>query len=190
MEEKKAKGKLLPPIGMRKIKSLIAIFIGFLIWQGMRLLCPEMEVHPVFVYIYGLLEIRDTSDKTKSFGVQRIKLTLVAIAVGMPMLALRNFCHINLESQWLIIAIDMVIILFGTLMTLQLGEKAGCGNLTGLTAVVYIILLVLQGEDNRYIYALMRIFQTFIGVFVAWLVNVVIFPYHGKNTEVEEQKQV
>ena len=34
----------LPHVGMRKVKSILAIFVGFWIWQGMRLLIPGMEV--------------------------------------------------------------------------------------------------------------------------------------------------
>ena len=32
-----------------------------------------------------------------------------------------------------------------------------------------------------YIYAILRAFQTIAGVFVAWLFNVKLFPYPGKD---------
>ena len=82
-------------VGMRKVKSLLSIFIGFVIWQLVRLIFPDLEVPPVFVYIYAVLEIRDTSDKTRTLGLQRIKATLVAMLVGLPML----FVRIGLRSQ-------------------------------------------------------------------------------------------
>ncbi len=172
-------------IGMRKIKSLLAIVIGFFIWQAIRLALPDLEVHPVFIYIYGLLEIRDTSEKTKSFGVQRIKATLIAMAVGLPMLILRIYLHNRLESAALETALDLAMILIGSLVTLMIGEKVGCGALTGLVPVIYIILLVYHTDDNRYVYALLRALQTVIGVFVAWLLNVILFPYPGKKTNKE-----
>ena len=174
-------------IGMRKIKSLLAILIGFFIWQGIRLFFPDLEIHPLFIYIYAFLEIRDTSQKTKTLGVQRIKATLIAMAVGLPMLILRIFVHSNWDNTSLVTALDMVMILFGSLLTLQLGQKFECGSMTGLTAVIYIILLISHADDHRYVYAVLRAFQTVIGVFVAWFVNVLLFPYPGK--EPSEKKE-
>lgn len=170
-------------IGMRKVKSLLAIVIGFFLWQGIRLLFPDLEIHPVFIYIYGLLEIRDTSEKTKSLGVQRIKATLIAMAIGLPMLMLRVFFHNRLENPALETALDLAMILIGSLVTLLLGEKAGCGAMTGLVPVIYIILLVYHADEGRYVYALLRALQTVIGVFVAWLLNVVLFPYPNRKKE-------
>ncbi len=174
-------------IGMRKLKSLLALLIGFFIWQAIRLLFPDLEIHPIFIYIYSFLEIRDTSEKTKTFGTQRIKATFVAIAVGMPMLLLRVLIHSHIESQVLVTALDLVLLLVGSLATLQLGEKTKCESMTGLAAVIYIILLISQANDNRYLYAVLRVLQTGIGVFVAWLVNVVLFPYHGKESAEEKE---
>ncbi len=173
-------------IGMRKVKSLLAILIGFIIWQMIRLIFPDLEIHPIFIYMYALLEIRGTSEKTKTLGIQRIKATFVAIAVGMPMLVLRIWLHSQLVNSWAVTALDMVMILVGVLITLQLGQKIGCGDLTGLASVVFIILLVSHADDNRYLYAVLRAFQTVIGVFTAWLLNVILLPYPGRNNE--EQK--
>ena len=171
-------------IGMRKIKSLVAIVIGFFIWQAIRLVFPDLEIHPVFIYIYGLLEIRDTSEKTKNLGVRRIKATIIAITVGLPMLILRVYLHNKLENAALETALDLAMILAGSLVTLMIGEKIDCGAMTGLAPVIYIILLVYHADDNRYVYALLRALQTVIGVFVAWLLNVVLFPYPNRKREV------
>ncbi len=168
-------------VGMRQVKSLLAILIGFFIWQIIRIFFSDLEIHPIFIYIYGLLEIRDTSEKTKSLGLQRIKATLIAMAIGMPMLLLRIHLYSVLKAEWLITMLDMLMIFLGVLVTLQLGQKAGCGNLTGLAAVVFIILLINHANDERYVYAVLRASQTVIGVFVAWLLNVVLLPYPIKK---------
>ncbi len=169
-------------IGMRKMKSLLAILIGFVIWQIIRLFFPDLEIHPLFIYIYGFLEVRDTSEKTKTLGMQRIKATAVAIAVGLPMLPLRIFAHSALDNISVATVLDLVMILVGALVTLQLAERFRCGAMTGLAAVIYIILLLYHADDTRYLYAVLRASQTVIGVFVAWLVNVLLFPYPGKKS--------
>lgn len=168
-------------VGMRKVKSLIAIIIGFCIWQGIRLFFPDLEVHPLYIYIYSFLEVRDTSEKTKTLGMQRIRATFVGIALGLPMLILRIWLHAVLESEGLLVLLDLLMILAGVLAALQIAPYFRCGALTGIAAVVYIILLIYHADDGRYLYALLRASQTLIGVFVAWLVNVRLFPYHGNK---------
>ncbi len=186
-DSKENKSKL--HIGMRKVKSLLAILIGFLIWQMIRLIFPDLEVHPVFVYMYALLEIRDTSEKTRTLGLQRIKATLVAMLIGLPLLFVRIRIHSGVENPSVVTAFDLAMILAGVLLTLQLAEKFGCGNLTGLAAAIFIILLIYHADDNRYLYAVLRAFQTVIGVFVAWLVNVALFPYPGRKNRKAEESQ-
>ncbi|MBQ7329630.1 MAG: FUSC family protein [Oscillospiraceae bacterium] len=168
-------------IGMRKVKSLIAIIIGFCIWQAIRLLFPDLEVHPLYIYIYSFLEVRDTSEKTKTLGMQRIRATFVGIALGLPMLFLRIWLHSRFESEGLLVALDLAMVLVGVLAALQIAPHFRCGAMTGIAAVVYIILLIYHADDGRYLYALLRASQTLIGVFVAWIVNVWMFPYHGNK---------
>jgi len=168
-------------IGMRKVKSLIAIIIGFCIWQTIRLFFPDLEAHPLYIYVYSFLEVRDTSEKTKTLGMQRIRATLVGIALGLPMLILRIWLHSRFESEGLLIVLDLAMVLVGVLAALQIAPRFRCGAMTGIAAVVYIILLMYHADDGRYLYALLRASQTLIGVFVAWLVNVRLFPYNGKK---------
>lgn len=175
----------LPSIGMRKVKSLLAILIGFIIWQGIRLFFPDLDPHPLFIYLYGFLEIRDSSDKTKELGKQRIKVTLIAMVIALPMLLLRIFLHNKIQAQWTEICIDLVMVLVGVLLSFELGEKMKCGAMTGLTAAIFVILFLYHADDDRYLYTALRATQTIIGVFVAWLVNVLIFPYPGKITNKE-----
>lgn len=168
-------------IGMRKVKSLLAIIIGFCIWQAIRLFFPDLEVHPLYIYIYSFLEVRDSSEKTKTLGIQRIKATFVGIALGLPMLFLRIWLHSVLESEGMLVLLDLVMILLGVLTALQIAPRFRCGAMSGIAAVIYIILLIYHADDGRYLYALLRASQTLIGVFVAWIVNVWLFPYNGNK---------
>ncbi len=168
-------------IGMRKLKSLLAIVVGFLIWQMLRLFFPDLEAHPLFIYIYGFLEVRDTSEKTKTFGMQRIKATAVALTIGLPILPLRIWIHSGLDYGSVIALLDLVLILVGALAVLQLAERIRCGAMTGLAVAIYIILFLYHADDTRWLYSVLRALQTVIGVLVAWLVNVVLFPYPGKK---------
>ena len=50
-----------------------------------------------------------------------------------------------------------------------------------LSFCLFIVLLVSYTTDRVFVYALLRCVQTIAGVFIAWLLNVKIFPYHGKQ---------
>ena len=67
------------------------------------------------------------------------------------------------------------------LLTLEVAQKVGCKAFCGLSAAIFIVLLVSYTTDRVFVYALLRCVQTIAGVFIAWLLNVKLFPYHGKQ---------
>jgi len=171
----------LPHIGMRKIKSVLAIFVGFWVWQLIRLIVPGLEVHPIYIYIYGLIEMRETSEKTVSFGKLRIKATIVALAIGVPLLFLNDYLKTLTQLEWVQIAINLGLVLIGSLIVLCVAEVVGCKSFCGLAAAIMIILLISHSINEPFYYALLRSSQTVIGVSVAWLINVKLFPYPRKK---------
>ncbi len=170
-------------IGMRKVKSLLAVLASFFLWQLVRLPFPGLEVHPIYMYIYSLIEVRDTSEKTVSFGKRRIKATFVAFSVGLPTLALTEILQAQLSLPWAHEAVEIGLILLGVLLSISLAQKVGCQNFCGLAAAIFIILVVSHGDDERYIYCVLRAAQTIAGVLVAWLINVKLLPYPRKPKE-------
>jgi len=167
---------LLPHIGMRKVKSVIAILFGFLLWQLLRLWLPGLEVHPIFIYIYGMIEIRETSEKTRDYGRMRILATFVAIGFGLPVMILTDVLRPMLQAAahiWL----EIFVLAAGALLVLSIAERVGCRIYCGLAAAIYLILMISHFESSMYLYSIMRAFQTMIGVFVAWFINVKLFPY-------------
>ena len=171
------KSGLHPHIGMRKIKSIIAIFVGFCLWQTLRIFLPELEVHPIFIYIYGMIEIRETSDKTKDYGRMRIMATFTAIGIGIPIMLLTDWVKPMLSEKWMHTGLEIVVLLAGALLVLCVAEWVKCRVYCGLAAAIFMILLISHFESSMYLYSIMRAFQTIIGVSIAWLINVKLFPY-------------
>lgn len=169
-------GATYPRLGMRKIKSLLAIFIGFCLWQMIRLCLPELEVHPIFIYVYGMIEIRETSDKTSDYGKLRIMATFAAISVGLPFMAILDFGESIIDEK-LHLLYEIALLLIGVLLVLFLAELVNCRVYCGLAAAIYIILMVTHMDTSMYLYSIMRAIQTIIGVSIAWLLNVKLLPY-------------
>ena len=178
---------MVPHIGMRKVKSVLAIFVGFWVWQLVRLLFPNLEVHPIFIYIYGVIEIRATSEKTVELGKARIRATFTAMSMALPLIALQEYLKTFVQVSWGCIGVELVLILLGVLITLIIAEKVGCGAFCGLAAAIFVILMVAHNDDERYIYSVLRAFQTILGVLIAWVINVKLFPYPGKTKNISSQ---
>jgi len=171
---------IIPNIGMRKFKSILSVFIGFLVWQGIRIFFPGLEVHPIYIYIYGIIEIRDSSEKTIDFGKKRIKATFLALGVGLPILYLHNYLQSFIEKEWLSLTVEVAILLLGVVITITLAELAKCKTFCGIAAIIFIILFVAHSDSDPVIYSVLRAMQTIMGVFIAWIVNVKLFPYPNK----------
>lgn len=168
-----------PHIGMRKVKSILAIFVGFCLWQLLRLFLPELEVHPIFIYIYGMIEIRETSEKTKDYGKMRILATVTAILIGLPVMLLTDWIAPMLGQSWQIF-LEITVLLLGALLVLCVAEWVKCRVYCGLAAAIYIILMISHFESSMYLYSIMRAFQTIMGVSIAWIINVKLLPFPPK----------
>ena len=168
-----------PHIGMRKVKSILAIFVGFCLWQTLRLFLPELEVHPIFIYIYGMIEIRETSAKTMDYGKMRIMATITAIVIGLPVMFLYDWGK-PLLARSLHIWLEIGILILGALLVLVVAELVKCRVYCGLAAAIYMILMISHFESSMYLYSVMRAFQTIIGVSIAWFINVKLLPYPPK----------
>ena len=180
---KENKLHLFPHVGMRKVKSLITLFLSFWIWQAIRLVFPGLEVHPIYMYMYSIIEIRDSSEKTVNFGKRRIKATFTAFVVGLPLLAISDLINPYISADWMKMGFDLFIILVGSLICISVAEKVGCETFCGLAAAMFIVLAVSHADDGRYMYAILRAFQTLIAIAMAWIINVKLFPYPGKPKE-------
>ncbi len=175
----------LPHIGMRKVKSAIAVVLSFLIWQIVRIPFPQFEIHPLFGYLYSIGEMRPTAQKTKQFGWWRIKATLIGLCIGFCALPISISYGAYAGNGILYILVDIALFVFGVILALCLAELFKCGNLCGIAAMVFVICLVRDrnANVNIYLYAILRVFETLLGVFSAWVVN----NFIDKHTEEKEK---
>ena len=174
----------LPHIGLRKVKSLISLCVAFVVWQLIRLVIPyALDIHPLFAYVYAIIEIRETPEKTKQFSFYRIKATFVGLAFGLMLLPASVYFGEHIPNEMLNASADLGLILLGTLGALCLAELWNCKNFCGLAAAIFVICMVRDRSSNTniYVYAVLRVVQTFVGIFAAWLVNTYFFRNHNKK---------
>ena len=178
-------------IGARKWKSVFALCISFVIWQFCRIFLPNMEVHPLFAYIYSVMEMRDTVDKTVNFGKRRIKATFIGLIIGLIGIAASLFLTANLSDIRLTVLIEFIIIALCVLLALCVAQYTKCENFCGIATIIVIICIVEhRNDESPYIYAIMRTIQTIMGVIVAWFVNAKICPPEAEKIEEEVEVKV
>lgn len=167
-------------IGMRKVKSLIALAVAFVMWQLIRVFLPMLEAHPVFAYIYSVMEIRETPDKTKKFGKLRIKATFIGLIAGLVFTTISTFVTSEINSETWRLLTELLFVLLATLVSLLIAENTKCENFCGIAAIIAIICMVSHNEEGIYLYAIMRVVQTLIGVFSAMIINVFVNSKENK----------
>lgn len=170
----------LPHIGMRKLKSVLAMLLSFLLWQILRLFVPSLSIHPGFAYIYAIIEMRDSAEQTQINGRLRIKATVIGLLCGLLFIFIYLALLPFLPTRFWIVATELAALVVGALFTLTLAELAKCQSFCGVACSIFVACIMGYAEDNAYLYAITRTTQTALGVFSAWLFNTCIFPYHGQ----------
>ncbi|MBQ6893010.1 MAG: FUSC family protein [Clostridia bacterium] len=173
-------------IGMRKVKSVLAVFFSFLIWQLLRSFFPMLETHPIFAYVYSIVEMRESLQKTKDYGKLRIMSTIIGLVIGLSSVTFSVYLTSKISTEMLRAFVELVFILIAALCSLCVAELFKCKDFCGTAAIITVICMVSHNEESIYLYAIMRVLQTMIGVFSAMIINLFI---RAKNS-VQADKQL
>lgn len=160
--------------GLRKLKSVIALAVCFILWQGIRLIFPRLEVIPIYAFLYSVIEMRKTIEQSKITAISRIKVTVIGFSIAFISIGVENsLSNFEFASRYISL-IELLLILIGVLIAINIAEAMRCGALCAFAATTFIICF-LHTAYNPYIYSFLRFVQTIMGVGVALLVNLFIF---------------
>lgn len=162
----------MPKIGMRIIKSSIAVGICFLI----SLFRSEGIVF--YSCIAAVLCIQQDVTNSKRVALNRVKGTLLGGFCGMVVLLIEKSCFPAdaLLLRYLMISFMIIPIIYMTVLL----------NMTSasyISCVVFMSVSVSHGMDvNPSLFAINRIVDTLIGIFVALAVNTIhVHNYRNKD---------
>ncbi|GAA0771549.1 hypothetical protein GCM10008908_16000 [Clostridium subterminale] len=163
----------MPRIGMRIIKSAVAVFVCFLIYliRGTGM--------PFYSAIAAILCMQQGVESTKKVGLNRTIGTLIGGAFGVVVLLLeRRFIpEAMLGLRYLLVSVAIIPLIYTTiLLERQTASYISC--------VVFLSVAINHGEDIvPYAFAINRIIDTLIGIFVALGVNAMRLP-KKRNTKI------
>ena len=145
----------MPKIGLRMIKTSIAVFLCFLIY----VLRNEQGI-VFYSCIAAVLCVQQDSRDTLRVGKNRMEGTIIGGVIGMLTLV---FCYLFIS-----------LMIIPTIYTTIWLKKPSASY---ISCVVFLSLTVSHGADgNPYMFALMRMLDTFIGILVAYAVNLIHLP--------------
>lgn len=162
-----------PPIGLRITKTAVAVFLCFII-DSMR---PDSI--PFYSVIAAILCMQPYLSNSMTTAINRTIATFTGGLLGMFILVIdrqSNFLDTDIVF-YLLISLCVLILIYFTVII----KKTAASY---ITCVVFLSVTVVHGEDlNPYLFAMNRIIDTLIGIFISLGVNAVHFPVgHHKKT--------
>lgn len=144
-------------IGMRNIKTAIAIFVCLIISELLHL------EYPFYAAIATIISMENSVTNSFTVGKNRMMGTFVGAGIGLI------FAIIDPQNAFYC-AIGIVLVIY--ICNLLKWNKS-----ISIASIVFLaIMLNLQVGGSPLLYGLNRIFDTLIGVSVAVVVNYLIFP--------------
>ncbi|MEG0315063.1 MAG: FUSC family protein [Erysipelotrichaceae bacterium] len=156
----------MPKIGLRIIKSSIAVLLCFIVY------IIRGEGVPFYAAIAAILCIQPEISKSKFKAKSRIIATIIGGIIGMLILAFKqNYMNdINIIYYYLLVAIMIIPLLYIPTIIKQ-------SDSSYLTCVVFLSITVSHiGDINPFIFGTNRIIDTLIGVFIAITINTFKIP--------------
>lgn len=161
---------ILPKIGMRIIKTALAVLITLLFTDLLfRRVLKIQQFVSVFAVVSAILTIQDSIKSSFSAALERCIGTMIGVAVGMLFLTIDLLLDKNIYAFYTFITVGTVLVIYGC----KVVKKASASS---LCVVVFIAVLFSRDEASPYLAAGVRILETLLGVVIALLVNVLVFP--------------
>ena len=176
----------IPRIGMRVIKTAVAVVLSYLVFVPFRLLYREElggvpgQLGPLYACIASIICLQSTLGQTLRQGISR----LIGIGVGSLLGVATLLLGPALDDPWVKAPVLGAVCVAGVWLCLLLKRPAACGMACILPCVILITGVT---GITRYYYAGARIIETVVGLLIALGVNAAL-PDHRPEPEEEEPR--
>ena len=163
----------MPKIGMRILKSSLAVFCCFL------MSFIRKDGMPFYSAIAAILCMQPYKENSIKVGKNRIVGTVIGGIFGMFILIIQRnyFTNINSILNYFLISLCIIPLIYITLLI----EKTSASY---ITCVVFLSVTVTHAVDiSPYLFAVNRIIDTLIGILISLAINSFHFP-RKKNTDI------
>lgn len=152
--------KLLGLIGMRVIKTALAVYVCFLISL------PRGN-SPFYSVIAAIISMKNDSVESMNTGISRIIGTLIGGSFGLATILLINYLDISLfgHFHYLILSLILIPVIYSSI-------RLHSPSSTTISCIVFISIAVSHIDNaSPFMFTINRVVETSIGVLVAIVIN-------------------
>ncbi len=160
-------------IGLRTVKTALAVMFCILLFQ----LTNGGTISAMIASVSAVFSMRQDITSTVKFGKSRLIGNSLGGILALGYYAIQHFFHQNFFVE-----LFVVPLLVALLIIISDGIDNNSGIIGGVAALLIIVLTIPNNES--FSYAIGRIFDTFIGIFISIGVNMLIKPQ--KSAEIKE----
>ena len=168
-----------PKVGMRTFKTAVAVTVCFLFFEFLKLSGISFFLHfnSFYAGAAAIICMQGTVEKTVQHGVSRVVGTLFGGFLALLVLFIKFDFAGMAGTLW-----QALLLFGGVILCITVCNMAKRPDASAISCVVFVVIFLFHGEDDRYVYALMRVIETCFGIFVAILVNKFLArPSFGKK---------
>ena len=179
----------LPRIGMRVIKTAVAVMVSYLLFVPFGLLYREElggilgQMGPLYACIACIICTQSTLGQTFQQGISRLIGVIVGGALGTATLLLGP----ALDNPWVKIPVLGAVCVAGVWLCLLIKRPTACGMACILPCVILITGVT---GVTRYYYAAARMIETVVGLLIALGVNAALPDYRPETERGESDMNV
>jgi uncharacterized membrane protein YgaE (UPF0421/DUF939 family) len=159
----------LPAIGMRTIKTAVAVVISFFIFfpfwgnSELHLGTLAIEIGPFYACIAAVICMQSSVEQSVKSGGARMIGTLIGGGVGLLVLTVDAAAG-NKILFALLLGLGIILTIW---LCNLIQQPASCA----IACIVCCCIMLSHSGQERYLFTLARISETFVGILVALAVN-------------------
>lgn len=157
-----------PKVGLRMIKTVISVYICFII-AFLR------NTSAFYSAIAAVISLQTGITDSLKAGLNRIKGTLIGGSIGIILITILE--HTNIEVKGLLYYTIVAVV---TLPLIYLVVLFNQSSAVFISCVVFFSIVINRSDTvDPIFFGIGRMFETFIGIFVSWGVNII--PMYVKS---------
>lgn len=173
------KNKQLPKIGMRNIKTSIAVAVCMFSYSVVGFILKITSTHsnaihrafdflvnehtPIYACLAAVIVMRGSVSQSFRSGISRIIGTCIGGLFGMIFLVFGKISVVN--------TLDFIIVPVGVMLLIYFLTIIKETDSTAIAVATFLIIVITVGSNSPHLYAVNRILSTSYGVIVSLLVN-------------------
>ena len=181
-ETKQKLKKIFPPLGMRIIKTAVALFAAMVISD--YALKPKLSnLDTISVCIFAVLSMQDSVKGTWKFVLERLLGNILGLSMGFLFL----FVFTATKTSGIngdILNGNFVFYIFaaiGTLLTIYLCKAIKRASASVITIIVFLNIMFGATKHSPYLNGAYIVLQLAVGIAISVIINILLFPPKDKK---------